>query len=56
MKLLAAERQKFLNEEWPRVYDTIHRLGLNPQELLEPSMADKAGRNDEEREEESLGD
>ena len=32
--LLAGERQKFLAEEWPRVYATIHRLGLRPEELL----------------------
>src|SRR5881396_2566608 len=33
--LLQAERQKFLGEEWPRVYATIQRLGLKPEELLE---------------------
>jgi GntR family transcriptional regulator len=33
-KLLTAEREKFLNEEWPRVYDTILRLGLNAEELV----------------------
>jgi len=33
--LLAAERQKFLAEEWPRVRATIQRLGLTPEELLE---------------------
>jgi GntR family transcriptional regulator len=33
--LLRAERQKFLAEEWPRVYETIERLGLKPDELLE---------------------
>jgi len=33
--LLAAERQKFLAEQWPRVYATIQRLGLTPEELLE---------------------
>src|SRR5512132_2296992 len=27
--LLAGERGKFLSEEWPRVYATIQRLGLN---------------------------
>jgi GntR family transcriptional regulator len=32
--LLRGERQKFLDEEWPRVYATIQRLGLKPQELL----------------------
>lgn len=34
--LLAAERRKFLAEEWPRVRATIQRLGLTPEELLEP--------------------
>jgi GntR family transcriptional regulator len=33
--LLQGERQKFLGEEWPRVYATIQRLGLKPKELLE---------------------
>ena len=32
--LLEAERQKFLAEQWPRVYATIQRLGLSPEELL----------------------
>lgn len=33
--LLQGERQKFLGEEWPRVYATIQRLGLKAEELLE---------------------
>src|SRR2546426_10674210 len=33
--LLKGERQKFLAEEWPRVYGTIQRLGLKAEELLE---------------------
>ncbi len=33
--LLQGERQKFLGEEWPRVYATIQRLGLKPEELLD---------------------
>jgi GntR family transcriptional regulator len=33
--LLKAERQKFLAEEWPRLYATIQRLGLKPEDLLE---------------------
>ena len=37
--LLQGERQKFLAEEWPRLYATIQRLGLKPEELL------KAGAN-----------
>jgi GntR family transcriptional regulator len=32
--LLQGERQKFLGEEWPRIYATIQRLGLRPDELL----------------------
>ena len=32
--LVKAERQKFLNEHWPRVHATIRRLGLSPDELL----------------------
>ena len=32
--LLAAERQRFLSEEWPVVAATIQRLGLSPQDLL----------------------
>ena len=33
--LLQSERQKFLAEQWPRVYATIQRLGLTPEELLD---------------------
>ncbi len=32
--LMQGERKKFLDEEWPRVYATIRRLGLEPEELL----------------------
>jgi GntR family transcriptional regulator len=34
--LLRAERQKFLEEQWPRIHATIQRLGLTPEELLGP--------------------
>ena len=39
--LLKGERQKFLAEEWPRVQETIQRLGLDAAELLNggPSSA-----------------
>jgi GntR family transcriptional regulator len=37
--LLAAERRKFLSEEWPKVRATIERLGLTPQDLLDPAAA-----------------
>jgi GntR family transcriptional regulator len=33
--LLEGERQKFLAEQWPRIYATIQRLGLTPEELLD---------------------
>jgi GntR family transcriptional regulator len=33
--LLQVERQKFLSEEWPRINDTIQRLGLTPAQLLD---------------------
>jgi len=32
--LLQAERRKFIAEQWPRVYATIQRLGLAPEDLL----------------------
>ncbi len=31
--LLAAERQKFLTEDWPRIRETMVRLGLKPEDL-----------------------
>lgn len=34
--LMQGERQKFLAEEWPRIHETIQRLGLNAEELLQP--------------------
>jgi GntR family transcriptional regulator len=46
--LLHGERQRFLAEQWPRVYATIQRLGLTPRELLDAaadrrSMSDRTG-------------
>jgi GntR family transcriptional regulator len=35
-RLLRAERERFMKEEWPRVSATIQRLGLSPEELLNP--------------------
>lgn len=32
--LLRAERERFLSEQWPRIHATIHRLGLDAEELL----------------------
>jgi GntR family transcriptional regulator len=49
--LLRGERQKFLDEEWPRVYETIQRLGLSAEELLDggASRGPKAKTKEEER-------
>jgi GntR family transcriptional regulator len=32
--LLKCERQRFVDEEWPKIFATIQRLGLKPSELL----------------------
>jgi GntR family transcriptional regulator len=40
--LLRGERQKFLDEEWPRIYETIQRLGLTAEELLNGGTARQA--------------
>ena len=42
--LLSGERQKFLDDEWPRIYATIQRLGLTPKELLKTGASRKEGR------------
>jgi GntR family transcriptional regulator len=49
--LLIAERQKFLEVEWPKVVATINRLDLDPKNLLEKaesklSPKDSGGEND----------
>jgi len=49
--LLIAERQKFLEIEWPKVVGTIARLDLDPKELLDQigskkSSKDSGGEND----------
>jgi len=38
-KLLASERDRFLNEEWPLVVERIKRLGLSIENLLKASNA-----------------
>ena len=40
--LMAAERQKFLAEQWPRIHATIQRLGLTAEELLEAAAGTDA--------------
>jgi GntR family transcriptional regulator len=37
--LLRGERQRFLQEEWPRVCATIQRLGLNAEDLLDAEQS-----------------
>jgi len=48
IKLLKAERQRFLDKEWPKVLATIDRLGLDETELLRSKRAEKGagGKND----------
>ena len=33
-QLLKDERQRFVQKEWPKVVETINRLGLDPDDLL----------------------
>src|SRR5258708_38810446 len=40
--LIKGERQKFLNEHWPRVHETIQRLGLTPEELLKAAASPRS--------------
>ena len=50
--LLAGERKRFLEEEWPRTQETIRRLGLTAEDLLDGSAGGNAktkGKKDEER-------
>ena len=39
--LLKGERDRFLAVEWPRVYETIQRLGLKPKDLLKPAKEER---------------
>jgi len=47
-RLLKAERERFLEKEWPLVRATIERLGLQPGELLSDYNSNKGagGEND----------
>ena len=47
--LLEGERQKFLNEEWPRVSATIQRLGLKAKELLESANGQPSAGGEESK-------
>ena len=39
--LLASERQRFLDEQWPAIHATIERLGLTPEELLDAAKKER---------------
>ena len=43
--LLGGERQKFLEEQWPKIVETISRLGLKPEELLSAAQIGKTEKN-----------
>ena len=52
--LLKGERQRFLSDEWPRILETIQRLGLAAEDLLNgsrrsASAAPKTKTKEEER-------
>ena len=47
--LVKGERQKFLNEDWPRVHATIRRLGLDPKELLDAAVRHSSKTGKEKR-------
>jgi GntR family transcriptional regulator len=42
--LLQGERQKFLSDEWPRIYANIQRLGLKAEELLNGDGGKSSGK------------
>ena len=44
--LMQGERQKFLTEDWPKIYATIQRLGLEPQELLSAAAKPAPGKGE----------
>ena len=47
--LLQGERQKFLDEHWPKIHATIQRLGLIPRELLDAATTDRPSPHTEEK-------
>ena len=48
--LLRGEREKFLEEEWPRICANIQRLGLRTEDLLDAAFA-KSARPDSRKKE-----
>jgi GntR family transcriptional regulator len=49
--LLQGERRKFLVEEWPRIQETMLRLGLTPEELFEAGASRRSKSKAKEEEE-----
>jgi DNA-binding transcriptional regulator YhcF (GntR family) len=49
--LLKDERKKFLAEEWPRICETIQRLGLQTEELLDSAVNGRPSSKTEKKEE-----
>jgi GntR family transcriptional regulator len=47
--LLQGERHKFLNELWPEIHATIHRLGLSMEDLLARTPAVASSKTPGER-------
>ena len=47
--LLRGEREKFLEEEWPRIHATIQRLGLKAEDLLDLANAKNSKPGKQER-------
>ena len=47
--LMRGEREKFLQEEWPRIQATIQRLGLKADDLLDAALAKNGKPGNEER-------
>ncbi len=49
-RLMADEREKFLSEQWPRIRETITRLGLTPEDLMDASgSSSSSNESSEER-------
>jgi len=47
-QLLKDERKRFVEKDWPKVLDTIDRLGLDATELLSKSAESADGGSDDE--------
>lgn len=45
-QLLKDERRRFIEKEWPKIVETIHRLGLDEAELLGQASSSKDAGDD----------